>query len=400
MEAIKASASRVPLLLCLAALVCFSAVGCTQSPEAPSVTEACSHVEVLDPAVSPTCIQTGLTEGKHCEVCGTVLLEQKTLSTVGHDYVDGVCSVCSEQEPVTLEDMFVFTELEDGTYHIEANDKSKLPKDLVIPATYKGKTVTVIDGSGFKDCKNITSLTIPEGITLIGRGAFEGCVSLTEIRYNAINCAAMQMENKAFYNAGASGDGIRVIIGANVKEIPESLFYSKNSQYSSSPTSPKIVSVEFEEGSVCELIGNHSFFDCHYLLSVRIPDSVKEIDHAAFYNCKNLVELELGNGVKTIDNAAFYNCKSLVELTIPSQVELIVYRAFYYCTSLTTLNFNATACTIWEGGNVFADMGASGEGVTVIVGANVKSVPARLFEFDPYYSKDPKIELPKERKKL
>ena len=378
-------------LLFLASLVCITAlIGCDEEGGAIEST-ACEHLSVVDPAVSPTCIQTGLTEGKHCEKCGTVLIEQKSVPTVGHDYVGGACSVCGAEEPVTLEDMFVFTELEDGTYHIDANDKSKLPKDLVIPSTYKGKTVTVIDGSAFSNCTSITSLTIPEGITLIGSGAFEGCTNLTQIFYNATECADMPEKNKVFFNAGASGEGIKVVIGANVKKVPECLFYSKNIQYSSSPTSPKIVSVEFEEGSVCEMIGAFAFFDCHYLKSVKIPDSMREIDHDAFCNCKNLTELDLGNGVKTIDNAAFYNCNSLTVLTIPAQVELIVYRAFNYCTSLTTLNFNPTHCTIWEGGKVFADMGAKSGGVTVVVGANVKSLPAHLFEFDPYYSDPPKI---------
>lgn len=375
----------VILFICSAALISCDEEGNTNE------SKPCEHVSVSDPAVSPTCQQTGLTEGAHCSLCGTVLAPQSSVPTVDHDYVDGLCSMCGAEKPVTLEDMFVFTELEDGTYHIKANDKSKLPKDLVIPSSYQGKTVTVIDGSAFKDCKAITSITIPEGITVIGNSAFEGCTNLTKIFYNATKCSALPMANKAFYNAGSSGDGIKVIIGANVKEMPESLFYSKNSQYSSSPTSPKIISVEFEEGSVCELIGNHSFFDCHYLVSVKIPDTVKEIDHAAFYNCKSLTELDLGNGVKTIDNAAFYGCDSLKTLTIPAQVELIVYSAFYYCTSLTELYFNATSCAIWDGGNVFADMGADVAGVTVTIGANVKSIPARLFQFDPYYSEAPKI---------
>lgn len=382
---------RTFAIIIILPFVCVAALTSCDEEGTSSESTACVHVEVADPAVSPTCQQTGLTEGSHCEICGKVLTEQKSVPVVGHDYADGVCSMCGAEAPVTLEDMFVFTELENGTYQIKANDKSKLPKDLVIPTSYKGKTVSAIDGSAFKDCKGLTSITIPEGITLIGKSAFEGCKNLTKIFYNATECSALPMENKAFYNAGASGDGIKVIIGANVKEIPESLFYSKNSQYSSSPTSPKIVSVEFEEGSVCELIGNHSFFDCHYLVSVKIPDSVKEVDHAAFYNCKSLTELDLGNGVKTIDNAAFYGCDSLKTLTIPAQVELIVYRAFNYCTSLTTLNFNPTHCTIWEGGKVFADMGAKSGGVTVVVGANVKSLPAHLFEFDPYYSEPPKI---------
>lgn len=43
------------------------------------------HKERSDPAVSPTCTQTGLTEGSHCGYCGKVIKEQETLPALGHD---------------------------------------------------------------------------------------------------------------------------------------------------------------------------------------------------------------------------------------------------------------------------------------------------------------------------
>ena len=46
-----------------------------------------AHTEVIDAAVEPTCTATGLTEGKHCSVCNTVLVKQTTVPAKGHTEV-------------------------------------------------------------------------------------------------------------------------------------------------------------------------------------------------------------------------------------------------------------------------------------------------------------------------
>lgn len=52
-------------------------------------------------------------------------------------------------------------------------------------------------------------------------------------------------------------------------------------------------------------------FENSGLKSIVIPDSVKEIGHAAFSNCSKLVSVTIPISVSTIDNYAFYNCFEL-----------------------------------------------------------------------------------------
>ena len=48
--------------------------------------DALGHTEVIDEAVEPTCTATGLTEGKHCSVCGAVTVVQETVAVKEHKY--------------------------------------------------------------------------------------------------------------------------------------------------------------------------------------------------------------------------------------------------------------------------------------------------------------------------
>ncbi len=60
------------------------------------VTAKIPHTEVVDKAVAATCTATGLTEGKHCSVCGEIITAQTVIPATGHadNNGDGTCDAC------------------------------------------------------------------------------------------------------------------------------------------------------------------------------------------------------------------------------------------------------------------------------------------------------------------
>ena len=64
------------------------------------IKKALGHTEVVDAAKAPTCTETGLTEGKHCSVCNTVLVKQDVVDALGH--TAGAEATCTTAQTCTV----------------------------------------------------------------------------------------------------------------------------------------------------------------------------------------------------------------------------------------------------------------------------------------------------------
>ncbi len=97
------------------------------------------------------------------------------------------------------EGILAFTLLADGTYSVSAGPNIGETDTIVIPATYRGKNVTVINSKAFQDNEFIKSVTLPDTLKSIHKHAFYNCTSLTTI---SIPKSVTNIAHGAFLSSG------------------------------------------------------------------------------------------------------------------------------------------------------------------------------------------------------
>ena len=200
---------------------------------------------------------------------------------------------------------------------------------LTIPSklSVRGYPVTSIGSDAFRNCRGLTSVTIPDSVRSIGSSAFRNCSGLTSV---TIPDSVESIGSYAFY--GCSG-----LMSVHITDIANWCGISFGNLYGNPLLYAKNL---FFNGLVIEnltipdgvtSIGRNAFRGCSGLTSVTIPNSVTSIGSSAFYNCTNLTSVTMGNGVTIIGSGAFYGCGGLADVTIPDGVTSIGHAAFDGC---------------------------------------------------------------------
>ena len=182
--------------------------------------------------------------------------------------------------------------------------------------------------TGYKN-KDIRNLSIPNSInghsvTVIGNNAFQGC---TEIESIYISYNVKEIRYAAFKDMGSR----------KLKEISvaDNNFYYQRKGNCLIETKTKTLllgcknSIIPNDGSVTS-IDMYAFNYCTDLTDITIPDKIKSIDRTAFDGCKNF-KLIYADGFGSINsNKVIPNCP-LAEIVIPASVISIDSSAFNYC---------------------------------------------------------------------
>ena len=156
------------------------------------------------------------------------------------------------------------------------------------------------DGVLKKYTGTATEVVIPEGVTSIGFGAFDGCSSLVGI---SIPEGVVRIGSYAFHGCSS----------LQTVSIPQGI----------------------------TVIGDYVFSGCSGLASISLPEGVTRFGACAFENCISLKEISIPEEVTEINGSAFKGCSSLKELIIPKGVVDIGLFAFGECSGLETIKVEA-----------------------------------------------------------
>ena len=161
-------------------------------------------------------------------------------------------------------------------------------------------TVTDIAQNAFYGVsKENFTVTLPEGMTSLGKGAFNGCTGLTSITFPP---SFTTIGEEAFKGC----NGLR----------------------------------DFTIPTTVTTINQHAFQECNGLESVTIPSNVITLGDEVWYNCANIkiVKIKGGNKVDSklyLPVRSFKNCSKLEEVYFPNKANFYIKKeAFIGCKNI------------------------------------------------------------------
>lgn len=175
-------------------------------------------------------------------------------------------------------------------------------KNIILPSTYNDLPVTEIADKAFFNCRELTSVLIPQSIVSIGKAAFSGCSGITEI------------------------------------DIPDSVTYIGEAAFSGCTGIKKI---DIPDSITC--INKETFRGCTGLQEIIIPGSVREIGVSAFYGCTSIVTVSVPDGVKVICDNVFDGCYAIEMIIISDSVTNIGKNVFNTRADAVCIEFWGTA---------------------------------------------------------
>lgn len=281
------------------------------------------------------------------------------LFLIGAFCITGCSSNGTEKELPGTEGL-VYYKLDDGTLAVGGGTTNYL-SNVVIPSSHDGLKVTRISDDGFKNFDSLKSIIIPNSITHIPYGSFNGCTKLEELTLPDISFVNSYDESIKMPLGHMFGEDTNYSSDSTIQYYEYSS-YGKESGRFAIPKTLKSITLTKQDA----VINNYAFYNMSWLETITIKKSVSSIGKSPFYNCTSLSTNKIGGGkylavnnnpyellIEIEDNTVrdfaindkctficsdvFKNCKNLCFMLLPNGVKEIGYGSFDGCSNLMSV---------------------------------------------------------------
>lgn len=215
------------------------------------------------------------------------------------------------------------------------------------------ESLTSIGFKAFENCWSLSSLIIPKSVKTIGENAFSFCTNLTTVEIcNGVNTIGSDafswcsMLEKIYIPESVKSVGTGTGIFSSCDKLksagPKGGNYDIEYEWTDEIpayafANSNVDTVVFPNG--IKTIGQSAFMSCKNLESIEIPDSVSLLSAGAFNFCLNLKSVSLPKEINIIYAMTFFSCEKLESLVIPENVKTIYNSALTGCSSIKELVF-------------------------------------------------------------
>jgi hypothetical protein len=242
---------------------------------------------------------------------------------------------------VNPESDFTVTLTDDGKGAVITNYVGK-STSVVIPSTIQGMPVREIErliDTGIRESVAqkhlITSVVIPEGVTLIGVHAFENFSKLSSVTLPS----TLEIINDQAFSSSPITD---IKLPAGLKQLwgyGEDLSQGKDIQkitYGNVFSGTSLTSFPNPWPAKITVIAGFTFNNTKIRGDLIIPEGITFIGYSAFGACKEITSVTLPSTIKVIEYLAFSSCSNLTTVNIPDSVKEIKFSdSFQGCSKLS-----------------------------------------------------------------
>ena len=196
--------------------------------------------------------------------------------------------------------------IQNGKAKVVRNGDEIVTAEILSSIVYKGTTyrVTEIGEGAFIGCRELISVTIPEGITSIGNLAFYAAEKLESI---VIPDSVTSIGDEAFCDYYGGGSLKSIVIGSGLTNIGDAAFYAATKRLASFTVLEDNKAFKSIDGHLYSKDGKTLICYAGGQLNTEfvIPDTVTKIAGYSFSGADNLLKVVIPDTVKTIEEWAF-----------------------------------------------------------------------------------------------